>query len=161
MRYTIPILLICLVQATVLNHIHLFHCMTPMLIIYPLLFIERDAAPWALLLTGFGIGVVADMFTNTPGMAAASLTAVAMARPYVFKLCSQHDEENNIMPTSKQMGLSSYLLYAAMLTGGFCLVYFTLEAFTFFHFWRWVGCIAGSTVFTLVLIMAIESVRKA
>lgn len=159
-RHTLVIILISLVQALVLNHIHLLHFATPMLIVYPLLMLRSDTALWALPCIGFAIGLVNDMFTNTPGIGAFSLTAIAMMRPRVLALCSQRDDEEPYMPSRKILGNVNYLLYASLLTAVFCILYFTIEAFCFFHWGLWIGGILGSTVFTLVLIMAIESVRK-
>ena len=159
-RYFLIILFICLVQALVLNHIHLLHCATPLLIVYPLMLLPSDMPKWSLPCIGFIIGLVNDMFTNTPGMGAASLTAVAMLRPYVLDRCIQRDDEEAFLPSRKLLGNTSYLLYATLLIGSFCLLYFTLEAFSFFHWLQWLGSIIGSTLFTLALVMAIESVRS-
>lgn len=160
-RHTLAVLFICLIQVLVLNHIHLFHCATPLLIVYPMLFLPRRMPQWALLCTGFAIGLFIDMFTNTPGVGAASMTATALFRPHVLNVCMQHEDDEDVSPSRRLLGTASYLLYASLLTGMFCLMYFTLEAFGFFHWLHWLSYIAGSTVFTLALIMVIESIRKS
>ena len=41
-----------------------------------------------------------------------------------------------------------------------CLLFFTLESFGFFNWLQWLFNIVGSTLLTLVVLMAIESVRQ-
>lgn len=47
-----------------------------------------------------------------------------------------------------------------MLTLFYCLVFFTLETFSFFNFSQWIAQILGSALISLVIILTIESVRK-
>lgn len=47
-----------------------------------------------------------------------------------------------------------------MLTALFCLVFFLLEAFNFFDWQLWLLRTVCSTALTMVLILAIESVRS-
>ena len=77
---------LCLAQALVLNHIQLFGCATPLLYVYLVLAFPLGYPKWALLLWSFAMGMAVDMFSNTPGCAAASLTLVGAAQPYFFAL---------------------------------------------------------------------------
>ena len=61
-------------QALVLNHIHLFNCATPLLYVYLVLLFPRNFPKWAILLWSFALGLCVDSFTNTPGVAAGSMT---------------------------------------------------------------------------------------
>lgn len=160
LRTILSIVVISLVQVLVLNHVHLLHYATPMLIVYPLLFLRSDTPLWALPCIGFAIGLFNDMFTNTPGIGAFSLTAVAMMRPRALALCTQREDEEPYSPSRNTLGNVSYLLYATLLATAFCLIYYTIEAFTLFHWGLWLVGIVGSSLFTIALIMAIESVRK-
>ena len=65
-----------LVQGLVFNHIHLFNCATPLLYIIMVLHFRRNHPKWAVLLWCFMMGLCVDVFANTPGVAAASMTAV-------------------------------------------------------------------------------------
>lgn len=42
----------------------------------------------------------------------------------------------------------------------FCIVFFTLEMFSFFNILFWLECVGGSTILTYLLILAIENVRR-
>jgi hypothetical protein len=43
----------------------------------------------------------------------------------------------------------------------FCLLFFTLEMFSFFNWLYWLECVVGSTVLVTLLIVVMESVRRA
>ncbi|MBR2882262.1 MAG: rod shape-determining protein MreD, partial [Prevotella sp.] len=49
-------LVLCLMQALVLNHIHIFGCATPLLYVYLVLLFPRDMAKWAVLVWAFVMG---------------------------------------------------------------------------------------------------------
>jgi hypothetical protein len=42
----------------------------------------------------------------------------------------------------------------------YCVVFFSLEAFSFFNWQQWLMNIVGSTVLTLIFVMTFERIRK-
>lgn len=58
------------------------------------------------------------------------------------------------------LGWGKFSTLSAMLTALFCLVFFLLEAFNFFDWQLWLLRTVCSTALTMVLILAIESVRS-
>ena len=67
-----------LVQGLVFNHIHLFNCATPLLYIIMVLHFRRNHPRWSVMLWSFMLGLCIDVFANTPGVAAASMTAIGL-----------------------------------------------------------------------------------
>ncbi len=151
---------LCLVQALVFNRIHLFGCATPLLYIYMVLTFPHDYPRWGVMLWGFLLGLTVDTFSNTPGVASASLTLVAAIQPGFFNLFLQRDAPEDTVPSAGTMGMAKFAFYATVLVLLYCLCFFTLEMFCFFHWVHWLKCIGGSTLLTLILILTIESVRK-
>jgi hypothetical protein len=43
-----------------------------------------------------GLGI--DVFSNTPGLAAGSMTLVAAVQPYIMQLFIQRDDEDDVLP---------------------------------------------------------------
>lgn len=161
MRYALLIIAFSLVQALFLNHIHIFGVATPLLYVYlPLLF-QRGYPRWAQLLLCFCMGLAVDMFTNTPGLAAASLTFVGFLQPYLLELYLKKEDDPAFKPSVSTMGFGKYLSYAFLLTLCYCIVFFSLEAFSFVHWLLWVESIAGSLILTLILILTIDSLRRS
>jgi rod shape-determining protein MreD len=70
--------LLCVVQVLVLNNIHLFGVATPLLYVWFPLTFHRNTPQWAALLWSFALGLAIDVFSNTPGLAAGSLTLIGM-----------------------------------------------------------------------------------
>ena len=75
-RNIIFIIVLLLVQTLLLNHISVFGCATPLLYVYFALTIQRGESKWATLLWCFAMGLLVDIFSNTPGVAAAAMTLV-------------------------------------------------------------------------------------
>ena len=53
-----------LVQGLVCNHIHLFHCATPLLYIMFVLHFRRNTPRWQMLLWSFALGLGVDIFAD-------------------------------------------------------------------------------------------------
>lgn len=153
-------LVLCLAQALVFNHIHLFGYATVLLYVYFVVMFPRNYPRWALLLWSFSLGLCVDMFASTPGMAAGSLTLVGFIQPYLLELLMPRDAPENLKSSVSTLGFSKFLTLAAILVFIHCLLFFTLESFGFFNWMDWLLNVVGSTALTLVLLMAIESIRK-
>ena len=149
-----------LVQGLVFNHIHLFNCATPLLYIIMVLHFRRNHPRWAVLLWCFMMGLCIDVFANTPGVATASMTLVGLLQPYLFELFVPRDSAVDLEPSVRTIGMGSYFLYVLIIVLVYNLLFFTLETFNFFNWMQWLMCIGGSTVITMVMVMAIEGFRK-
>lgn len=151
---------LCLAQALVFNRIHLLDCATPLLYVYFVIIFPHSYSRWAILLWSFMLGLAVDTFSNTPGVASASLTLVGAVQPYFFGLFVQRDAPEDIAPSVESIGMAKFLFYATVLVLLHCILFFTLETFCFFNWLQWLECIGGSTVLTVMLIVTLESVRR-
>lgn len=153
-------LVLCLVQALVLNHIRLFDCATPLLYVYMVLNFRRNYPKAGILLWSFALGLAVDIFSNTPGVAAASLTAIGFIQPYLLEPFIPRDSTDDFKPSLKAIGTASYIYYTIIITLIYSLLFFSLEMFNFFNLLLWAECVAGSTALTVAIIIAIEKVRR-
>ena len=158
----LPILFItlCVLQVFVFNHIHLFGYATVLLYVYFVVMFPRNYPRWAILLWSFFLGLAVDMFSSTPGMAAASLTLTGFLQPYLLELFLPREAPENMKSALSTLGFTKFLTLASILVFVQCLLFFTIESFSFFNWLQWLLNVIGSTVLTLVLLMALESVRK-
>ena len=145
-----------LAQAVVLGRIHLFNCATPLLYVYFVTQFPRNYPKWAILLWAFMLGLLVDTFSNTPGLAAASLTLIAAIQPYLFELLVPRDSAENLKPSLSTLGTMKYTYYIIILVLLYCVVFYSLELFSFFNLMQWALCIGGSTAITLLLIFTFE-----
>lgn len=148
-----------LAQAVVLGRIHLFGCATPLLYVYFITQFPRNYPKWAILVWAFLMGLLIDTFSNTPGLAAASLTIIAAVQPYYLGILVPRDSVENFKPALSTLGPTKYTYYIVVLVLIYCLVFFSLELFNFFNWVQWAQCVGGSAVITLLLIFTFEIVK--
>ncbi|HRN15840.1 MAG TPA: rod shape-determining protein MreD [Xylanibacter oryzae] len=160
LKRSLTFIVLCLAQALVFNHIHLFDCATPLLYVYLVMLFRRNTSRWSILLWSFFLGLSVDMFANTPGVAAASLTFIGLIQPYILDLFMLQDSDDDFEPGLKSMGGDRFFYYVLILDLLYNIVFFTLETFNFFNWIQWLECIGGSTIITVILILVIENLRK-
>ena len=149
-----------LAQVLVFGRIHLFHYATPLFYVYFVAMFPRNHEKWAILLWGFLLGLCIDIFSNTPGLAATSLTVIAAVQPYYLELYVPRDSADNLKPSMLTLGPLKFTYYIVPMVLVYCLLFFSLEMFTFFNAFYWLMCVLGSTAITLVLIFALEIGRR-
>ena len=88
------------------------------------------------------------------------LTMAAMAQPYLLDLFITREGDGELVPSASTIGIKPFFNYATMLTGGYCVVFFSLEMFSFLNYLRWVECVVGSTLVTVARVMAMDSLRR-
>ena len=148
------------VQALLLNNIHLFGCSTPLLYVYVILMARRDFPRWGLLLFGFLLGLGVDMFSNTPGVGACSMTLLAFVQPMLMKLFLPRDSADDFQPGIPSLGLMTFVHFSFISIFLYSLVFFTLEMFNFFNWTLWALSVGGSTLLTLLLVIVIDNFRN-
>ena len=147
-------------QVLILNHVHLLGVGTPLLYVYFIISFRRNFPKWLVLVSSFLLGLLIDIFSNTPGLAASTMTLVALAQTYLIDLVAPRDSAEDLEASAKVLGASKFVTLSALLTLLYCLVFFALEAFNFFDVLLWLARSVVSFVLTMVLILAVESVRS-
>ena len=155
-------LLFLAMQILVFNHVQVFGYGIPMICIYPILRIPLGTPRWVILLASFITGLVADIFSNTPGMYAATLTLVGMMQPGLLKIFTsrdQDDENARIEPSARILGWGTFCRYIMLAVLVQEIVFYTLEAFSFFNYIKYGINIGSGWLMTSLVLMAFESVR--
>lgn len=158
-RFAVFILMV-LVQGLVFGRIHLYGVATPLFYVYFVIILPRNYPRWAALLWCFVTGLCVDMFSNTPGVAAASMTAMAMAQPHLLELFVPRDSPEGLKSAASTLGMGKFATYAFFMVLAYCLLHFLLESFSFFDPLQWLLCVGSSTLLTYALIITIESIRR-
>lgn len=156
---TVGCLVLLVVQVIVLNNIHLFGVATPLLYIYAIIVARRDFPRWALLVLAFLLGLGADVFSNTPGVATCSLTLLAFIQPYLLALFLPRDSADDFTPAISSLGFLRFVYFAMVLTFVYCIVFYTLEMFSFFNWTIWLESVAGSTILTLLIMLVVDNLK--
>ena len=149
-----------LVQVLILNHIYLFQVATPLLYVFFAITFRRGTPIWMILLWNFALGLLIDIFSNTPGLAAGCMTLVGFIQPYLLEGLVPRDSAENLKASAATLGFSRFVTLSAILVLLYCIVFFALEAFTFFNWQLWFLRAVGSALITFVLLLAVESIRS-
>ena len=147
-------------QVLILNHVHFLGVGTPLLYVYFAITFRRNFPKWLVLVSCFMLGLMVDIFSNTPGLAASVMTLVGLAQCYLLELIVPRDSAEGLDASMKTLGFSKFITLSALLTVLYCLLFFALEAFNFFNVLLWLARSFVSAALTLVLILAVESVRS-
>lgn len=121
-----------LVQILVLDNIRL-GCYVH-LVVYVLFILQQPfkTPKTTLLLEGFLIGIVIDVFNGTPGLNAAATVLIAYLRPYIIDMMTRKSElDEKHEPTVEKKGFSWFLVYSIIVLTIHNFTLFMLETFTF------------------------------
>ena len=160
LKRALAFVMYCLVQALVLNHIHLLGYATPMLYVDFVITFRRNYPRWGILLWSFALGLCVDIFSNTPGVAAGAMTLLAVIQPFILEPFIPRDSADDLQPSMKTLGIGKFTVYAIVCVIIYILVFFALEAFNFFNWQQWLMSVGGSIAVTILLILVIENLWR-
>jgi rod shape-determining protein MreD len=149
-----------LIQALVLNNVHIAGYATPFIYIYMILKMSSGTSRSELMLWGFSLGLVVDIFSDTPGMNAAAATFIAFIRPLFLRLFTQRDSTDEFIPAIKTIGTSSFIKYVIVCVLFHHTTLLMIESFSFFDLNTLLIKIGASSLFTILCIMGIEGLNK-
>ena len=149
-----------LLQVLILNNVHIAGYATPFLYIYMIIKMDSETPRNGLMLWAFFLGLGVDLFSDTPGMNAASAVLLAFLRPLLLRLFAPRDLTGNFAPSARTMGTAAFLKYAAACVLLHHVVLISLDYFSAAHFGLLALHILASTVLTLACTLAVEGIRN-
>lgn len=149
-----------LLQVLVLNHVHVGEYATPFLYTYFLLSLNADTSRTKVLWWGFSLGLIIDIFSNTPGLNAAASTFLALIRNPLLRSQTMRDIADDFRPSILTMGLSPFLRY--IIVGAFLhiLVLQLIDTFSFFRLVPLLLKVLVDTLFTAICMICIDVIRR-
>lgn len=158
-RYLISFLLLISAQGVIFNHLVLFNVAVPLVFIYLIIMLPVTLGTNLSVLLGFLSGLAVDLFSDTPGVNALACTVLAFARKPLFHLYMSFDDDlAGRSPSSRTMGVGAYAKFVFTMALAYCLMVFTIEAFQFVNLQLTVLRVVASTLYTFVLIFAIDCI---
>ena len=147
---------LAMLQVLVLNQMHIWGYATPFLYIYFILKLNTRTSRNALMLWAFALGLVIDIFGNTPGMNAASVILLAFSRTSILRLVTLRDIDEGFRPSVRSMGVSSFMRYVFLSCSLFCTVLFLIDTFSFYDFPVLLLKILSSIISTMLCVFCVE-----
>ena len=160
LRHIALFILLVLLQVLVLNHIHLLGFATPLLYVDFAISFRRNYPKWGILVWCFMLGLVIDIFSNTPGVTAGSMTLLALLQPYLLNPFIPRDSTDDLQPTIRTLGVSKFITYVIVCVAIYTLSFFALEAFSFFNWEQWLLTVGGSLALTVVFVLVVENLFR-
>ena len=145
-----------LFQVLVLNKMHFGGYVVPFLYIYFILKFHSRVSRNELMLWGFFLGLVIDMFCNTPGINAASVTCLAFFRTSFLKMVTLRGVDDDFEPSIRALGMSAFLRYIFLACVLFCTCFFCIDTFSFSHWYITLIKILASTFGSLICLFCME-----
>ncbi|MBP3739207.1 MAG: rod shape-determining protein MreD [Muribaculaceae bacterium] len=157
LHFVILAVVLILVQA-VCSKLILFNVAVPFVFIYLILRLPMNWHTNVVLTVAFLMGLMVDVFGNTPGMNALSCTVLAGVRHMVFNaFVSRENEMADPIPSIETLGLGVYLKYMITLVLVYCTLIFFIQAFTLRDVLLTLERILASTLLTALLLLGIDS----
>ena len=111
------------------------------------------------MLWAFVMGLLIDIFSNTPGEVTAALTLTAFAQWPLLQLMAPKDCVEDMIPSYRTMGTWNHIRYLFLLTTIHHATFYLLESFSWFHVTDLLISFGASLVFSLVLMLTLEALR--
>lgn len=149
-----------LAQGLICNNINLLGYVTPSIPVcfFCLLPINTSRLVW--LICGFSIGFSVDMFSETPGVTASSMTLAGLCAPFLLRLIIPKDNVDNLVPGIQTLGWGKFVCYVSLVVaidrGGSIL----LEWCNYAHGLDMLFTFLGSSVLSIVLVLALKFFDK-
>lgn len=152
-------IILILVQAFVLDKIHLHQMVTPYIYFLFIIWMPFSISRGWQMILAFLLGFTLDSFRHNPGFHAAASVLIAYFRPFLINILIPQEgaDTNYEEPSARSMGgLLPYMTYAGLLTLLHHSWLFFLEALEFGNFWYFIIKTLLSTIITLCLIFIAE-----
>lgn len=147
-------------QALILNHVHIYSYATPVLYIYFLLKFSSGIKRNELMLWGFTLGLLVDMFSNTPGVNAAAATFLGFIRNPLLRMFTLRDLSDSYVPSMKAMGELAYFKYIFTATVIYVALLLLIDSFSIDRSLNFLLKVVSDTAVTVICIFCVDAIRN-
>lgn len=157
LKFILIFFLCVFLQALIFNRIILFNVAVPIIFIYFIIRLPINLKLPFVFTLSFLIGLLVDIFSDTPGVNALACTLIAaLRRPIYFAYMAKDDSTNRYTPGVATMGVIEYCKYLLTFIVVYCVMVFTIEYFNFADVKGIVILSAASSLFTFVILLAVD-----
>lgn len=162
LRYFLLFILCVLVQALIFNKIILFHVAVPIIFIYFIIRLPINLKSSYLFILAFFLGLIVDIFSDTPGVNALACTLIAALKtPIFYAYMPKDDTTSRLTPGVSTMGIWEYSKYLVTFIVIYALLAFSIEYFSFADVKGLVIMVASSSLLSYIILLAIDCLIPA
>ncbi|NPD44831.1 MULTISPECIES: rod shape-determining protein MreD [unclassified Lentimicrobium] len=121
-------------QVLVFNHIQFSGYINPAFYVLFIILLPANTPAWLRLISGFLLGFSIDIFSQSPGLNAASTVLIAFLQPYILYAFKTTDVDEGKRNSLSHIGFRWFISYSIVLILIHHVFYFILEVFRFSHF---------------------------
>ena len=161
LRFGLIFILLIVLQVLLFNNIQFSGYVNPYIYIMFILLLPVKIPSWLLLLLSFGIGLILDFFSCSPGMHSSATVLTGFVRPFILRVISPRDGyEARSEPSMLVYGFRWFLIYTLLIVLVHHTALFYIEVFRFADFFRTMLRVLLSSLFTVTFILLIEFYRR-
>jgi len=155
-KNTIRFILLLVVQVVILNKIKFGGYINPYIYILFVILLPFETPKWLLLISGFSLGLLIDVFSAPMGLHAAATTLICFLRPSLIKiLIPDQDIDSTEQPGITYLGFRKFFFYSLALVFIHHLCYFYIEVFRFEELFQTMYRVILNTLFSLLIIILV------
>lgn len=152
-KYGVMFVSLVLVQVLILNQVQFSGFFNPYIYVLFILLLPTNTPKYAVLILGFILGFVIDIFTNTLGVHSAATVFVAFIRPAILRLISNREDDRGDYPGLNHSNPGWFITYVLMMVFIHHFILFYLEVYTFSNFFTTFYRIILSSLFSSLVIV--------
>ena len=147
-----------LLQTLVINNIRLFGIITPFLYVYVILKFRIDMARSGVIVLSFLLGLIIDIFSNTPGIHAAACSLIGFIRnPLLEQFVDIRELPDRSIPSYRLFGLIKFVRFTLILVTLHHILLFSIESFSVYQPWIVFIRMISSIFLSSILIFIFEA----
>jgi hypothetical protein len=153
MKYAVMFVSLVLVQVLIFSQVQLGGFFNPYVYILFIILLPLSTPRYAVLILGFLLGFVIDVFSNSLGVHSAATVFIAYVRPLVVRLISNREDDKSDYPGLHQNKLIWFVSYVSIMVLLHHLLLFYLEVYTFANFLNTLYRVILSSLFSIIIIV--------
>lgn len=154
LKQLLRLLLLTFVQVLIVNQVNLSPFINPYVYILFIIMLRVNTGKWQLLLLGFGLGLLMDIFSSTIGIHTFASTLIGYLRPkFLAASLNKEDFDANIEPNIASKGFIWFFTYCASMIFVHHFALFFLEIYSMKEFFATMQRVLYSTAVTLLMVV--------
>lgn len=152
-KYAVIFISLVLVQVLILNQVQFSGFFNPYVYILFIILLPLSTPRYLVMILGFFLGLVIDVFSNSLGIHSAATVFIAYARPLVIRMISNREDDRSDYPGLQQNKLAWFVKYVTIMVLLHHMLLFYIEVFTFANFFNTLYRVVLSSLFSIIVIV--------
>lgn len=144
---------IVVAQIFIFNNIEFSGYINPLFYVLYIILLPAKMPAWARIISTFLLGFILDMFSQTPGLNAATSLLLGYIQPFILYAFKTNDFDGNQNSSMSQLGFQWFITYSSVMIVIHHVIYFMLEVFRFTNFFDTILRIILSSIATFITII--------